>query len=66
VKTIENVIGDIMEVKEKRDEWESDYKELWKQLNSFCEEKKRKEFVEVIDKLKDKILVDVEDLSKEF
>jgi len=70
LKTIETVIKDVKEEKEKvrgmELEWEDDYKNLLLDLKNSFEEKKRMEFIKIIQHIKEKILIDVEELSKEI
>jgi len=65
LKTIEKVCREILEMKElKASVTEIEYNDLLEQLNHFLENKKQKEFVKVINEIKEKLLNEVEELSK--
>jgi len=75
LKTIEKVIGDIMEMKAIKQHQPStspafgtvldgEYKEILGQLNNLLEQKNQTEFIKVINETKERLLNEVEELSK--
>jgi len=45
---------------------DEEYKALWEKLNENFQEKKRLEFVETINRVKERVLGDVEELSNQI